>query len=69
MHDDAPTIGHAGITPADVTELAIAADCDPRTVERRLAGLPVRGRVCRRIDAAIAAWRLRRASGKSEAAG
>lgn len=37
-----------------VARIARDADADPRSVVRRLAGLPVRGRVARRIDAAIA---------------
>ena len=37
-----------------VRQLAVVADVDPRSVVRRLAGLPVRGRVGRRIDTAIA---------------
>ncbi len=44
-------------TPIDdtvVAALAEEADADPRSVVRRLAGLKVRGRAGRRIDAAIA---------------
>ena len=42
------------ITDASVAAVAAAADCDPRTVIRRLAGLPVRGRVERRIERELA---------------
>lgn len=38
------------ITDALVAELADQADVDPRTLIRRLAGLPVRRRACARID-------------------
>lgn len=41
------------ITDAMITELATEADVDERTVLRRLAGLPVRGRPGRRVDAAL----------------
>ena len=37
-----------------VATIARDADTDPRSVVRRLAGLPVRGRAGRRIDDAIA---------------
>jgi len=43
------------LTDRDVETLAREADVDPRTVVRRLAGLPVRGRVGVRVDRAIAA--------------
>jgi len=41
------------ITLALVYAIAYEADVDVRTVERRLAGLPVRGRPGRRIDTAL----------------
>jgi hypothetical protein len=37
-----------------VGQIAAKADCDNRTVIRKLAGLPVRGRVGVRVDCAIA---------------
>lgn len=44
----------AQVTDAFVADVARAADADIRSVVRRLAGLPVRGRAGRRIDAVIA---------------
>ncbi len=43
------------LTDAIVNLIAARADVDPRTVVRRLAHLPVRGRVGVRVDRAIAA--------------
>ena len=48
---------------AFVQAVAKDADVDPRSVIRRLAGLPVAGRAGRRIDAAIARRRLAGSSG------
>lgn len=48
------TTGTPPIDDAAVEAIAREADVDARTVVRRLAGLPVRGRPGRRIDAAIA---------------
>lgn len=45
------------ITMAEITVIAEAADCDPKTVLRRLAGVAVRPRLARRIDAALARHR------------
>ena len=42
------------VTDADVDRIAEEALADRRTVIRRLAGLPVRGRVQARIDRAMA---------------
>jgi hypothetical protein len=38
---------------AAIGRIALAAICDPRTVIRYLAGLPVRGKVSERIKAAV----------------
>jgi hypothetical protein len=43
------------IDDAFVDRVSREADADRRSVTRRLAGLPVKGRAGRRIDAAIAA--------------
>ena len=40
--------------PPDIEEVAAAAIADPRTVQRRLLGLPVRGRVADRVDSELA---------------
>jgi hypothetical protein len=53
MHDAQPPKPEQ-VTDAFVAAIAEAADVDTRSVVRRLAGLPVRGRGGRRIDAAIA---------------
>ena len=50
MHDAPRT----DITDDTVALIAARADVDPRTVVRRLAHLPVRGRVGVRVDRAIA---------------
>lgn len=42
------------VDEATLRRLAVAADADPRTVKKRLAGKPVRGMVARRIDAVLA---------------
>jgi hypothetical protein len=42
---------------AFVQEVARKADADPRSVVRRLAGLQVRGRSGKRIDAAVESMR------------
>jgi len=47
----------ASLTMAEITVIAEAADCDPKTVLRRLAGVVVRPRLARRIDAALARHR------------
>jgi len=54
----------AQVTDAFVADVARAADADIRSVVRRLAGLPVRGRAGRRIDAVIA---KRRSSAPNDA--
>lgn len=51
MAHDAP------LDDATIARIADRASCDPRSVVRRLAGLPVKGRAGARIDAAIAEWR------------
>jgi hypothetical protein len=42
-----------------VAEIAAEAVVDPRSVIKRLAGLPVEGRAGRRVDAALAERGLR----------
>lgn len=42
---------------ATIARIADRASADPRSVIRRLAGLPVKGRAGARIDAAIREWR------------
>jgi hypothetical protein len=44
----------APIDDVTVARIADRASADPRSVVRRLAGLPVRGRAGARIDAALA---------------
>lgn len=53
------------LTDAIVNVLANRADCDPKTVIRALAGLPVRGRAGTRVARTIAAWRAYRAEAAS----
>ena len=43
----------SGIDDELIERIARDADADPRSVVRRLAGLPVRGRAGRRIDGVI----------------
>jgi hypothetical protein len=50
-----------------VREIAARADADERTVWKRIAGGDVRGRVARRIDAAITAWRTENSPATSAA--
>jgi len=58
MHDAQDYSPQGGtITDEIVDRIAAVADADRRSVIRRLAGLPLRGRVQRRVDAAIAAQR------------
>ncbi len=38
-----------------VREIAVVAECDPRSVQRRAAGRPIRGMVVVRIDRELAA--------------
>jgi hypothetical protein len=54
------------VDDALVATLAQAADVDERSVIRRLAGLPVRGRAGRRIDRALQAIEAGEADGRSE---
>ena len=54
----AATKGRSPLTDRDVAELAAAADVDPRTVVRALAGLPVRGRVGVRVARVLADRRV-----------
>ncbi len=55
MHDAQGSWHNAGhVTDAVVDAIAAEADSDRRSVIRRLAGLPVRGRAGRRIDAVLA---------------
>jgi hypothetical protein len=49
MQHEAPRI-----SKQTVEQIAAKADCDERSVIRKLAGLPVRGRVGARVDRAIA---------------
>jgi hypothetical protein len=49
------SLGPAVVNDALVDRLAEVSDTDRRSVIRRLAGLKVKGRAGRRIDAAIAA--------------
>ena len=51
MKNDTP---RTEVTDETVNLIAARADVDPRTVVRRLAHLPVRGRVGVRVDRAIA---------------
>jgi hypothetical protein len=58
MAGDAPsTTTESEISDEAVDAIARDADVDRRTVIRRLAGLPVRGRVGARVDRALAARR------------
>ena len=56
----------AGPTDEFVERVAREAIANPRTVVRRMAGLPVRGAVAQRIDAVLA--KLREESTSTEAA-
>lgn len=47
-------------TDEDVAAVARDASADPRSVVRRIAGLPVRGIAGDRIDRALRTFRLRR---------
>lgn len=42
-------------TPQQVREMSAAARCDPRTIRRVLAGLPVKGDAGERATAAVKA--------------
>lgn len=52
---DVGSVPRGRITDDLVKAVAEAADCDCRTVLRRLAGLPVKGRVSARVDRELAA--------------
>jgi hypothetical protein len=56
---EAPGMQHdaTSIDDAAIARIADRASVDPRTVIRRLAGLPVRGRAGARVDAALAEYR------------
>lgn len=58
----------ASIDDATVRALADRACVDARSVVRRLAGLPVRGRAGARIDAALEEWRTRASASPPERA-
>lgn len=48
------TVTKGAPSPAEIQEIAAEAVANVRTVERRLLGLPVRGHVAARVDAALA---------------
>lgn len=54
MAHEAQSTEHGGLNPGVVQEIATEADVDLRSVIKRLARLPVKGRSGRRIDAALA---------------
>ena len=55
------------ITDDDIDRIADRASADRRSVIRRLAGLPVKGRAGARIDAALAEFRSNTAPIAAEA--
>ena len=69
MAHEASTPSPAPIDDALVAAIAAEADADDRTVVRRLAGLPVRGRPGRRVDAALAKRGLLREPGAASSMG